>query len=776
MKEKAMAESTKMVRPGGELDKLAKLLAAENITVEHKPIRTAYFDVKNRVLGLPMWDEMSEALYHMLVLHEVGHALETPADAWKGAIDNATKEHESKLVGQTFQGYMNVVEDARIERKIKTKFPGSRKDFIDGYNYLHDKDFFELANREVDNLSLIDRINLYFKLGTRIRIKFSEEERVFVRRAEQTITFDDVVKLSEDLLAWAKIKKEDEDNRDVSTSLADDEDEDGEGQESDDFDDEDYGDGDESDDSEDTEEDGEEEDSDSEANSPGTKGGKSDPLDGVEEATTDRAMNDRMEELLDQSLTGRDFRYISFPKDITYEPFTYDYQAIIKMIEHDFARASNRSVLMEYRQRLLTAFRSENNNAINYMVKEFEMKKAAVSYARSKQAKTGVIDTNKIHSYKFNDDIFRRLTIEPTGKNHGLVVVLDMSGSMSSSIRGAIDQLVCLTMFCRRVGIPHRVYGFTSVMAEADRDYHLSMQKRKDMRLAIQRRIGNKDYVFPEDDFSLIEMFHEKMSLKDFNTMTGALILAAQKYNMRGDDEFATKNGYSCASNLVQHGFGYGKDMRYFSLGGTPLNCALLVSRDLMKKFRKEKNVQIMNFVCITDGESNCPSYWSYRPHDRGTHYHTSLPHYQHRTDKTTRIFVDEESRVQTRINFQEQHEITGMYARTVRSSQNATFVGFYIVGGPYDVRHIGYRYCNKDHDGLMNQWKKEKGCVVKGMLNFDEFYLIQGGRSLQAQQAKFDAVSDMKKGQLTRAFISAQNKRGASRAVLGRFIQTIAA
>jgi hypothetical protein len=60
-------------------------------------------------------------------------------------------------------------------------------------------------------------------------------------------------------------------------------------------------------------------------------------------------------------------------------------------------------------------------------------------------------------------------------------------------------------------------------------------------------------------------------------------------------------------------------------------------------------------------------------------------------------------------------------------------------------------------------------------MLNFDEFYIIQGGKSLQAQQAKFDSAQDLKKGQLARAFISAQNKRGTSRAVLGRFIEKIA-
>ena len=136
-----MADTQKLVDPGS-LDKLAKLLAAENIMVEHRPIKTAYFDVKNRVLALPMWKQMTETLYHMLVLHEVGHALETPADGWKGAIDKVKEEEESAYVAQTFQGYLNVVEDARIERKIKNKFPGSRRDFLEGYDWLHEQDFF----------------------------------------------------------------------------------------------------------------------------------------------------------------------------------------------------------------------------------------------------------------------------------------------------------------------------------------------------------------------------------------------------------------------------------------------------------------------------------------------------------------------------------------------------------------------------------------------------------------------------------------------------------
>ena len=61
---------------------LAKLLATENLIVEHRVVETASFDVDKRVLVLPIWD-VAERVYNMLVGHEVGHALYTPNKDWK---------------------------------------------------------------------------------------------------------------------------------------------------------------------------------------------------------------------------------------------------------------------------------------------------------------------------------------------------------------------------------------------------------------------------------------------------------------------------------------------------------------------------------------------------------------------------------------------------------------------------------------------------------------------------------------------------------------------
>ena len=82
---------------------LAKLLATEDLIVEHKQVKTACFNVHTRVLTLPMWEKATNTVYDLLVGHEVGHALFTPDENWL----------EKVAIPPQF---VNVVEDARIEK------------------------------------------------------------------------------------------------------------------------------------------------------------------------------------------------------------------------------------------------------------------------------------------------------------------------------------------------------------------------------------------------------------------------------------------------------------------------------------------------------------------------------------------------------------------------------------------------------------------------------------------------------------------------------------
>ena len=57
---------------------LAKLLATENLTVEHRKVETAYFDLANRLLVVPIWKGMNNDILDMLLAHEICNALYTP--------------------------------------------------------------------------------------------------------------------------------------------------------------------------------------------------------------------------------------------------------------------------------------------------------------------------------------------------------------------------------------------------------------------------------------------------------------------------------------------------------------------------------------------------------------------------------------------------------------------------------------------------------------------------------------------------------------------------
>ena len=103
--------------------------------------------------------------------------------------------------------------------------------------------------------------------------------------------------------------------------------------------------------------------------------------------------------------------------------------------------------------RQFVEFKRSAQKEVNYLVKEFECRKAADSYARASTARTGVLDCSKLHTYKYNEDLFKKVTTLADGKNHGLVFVLDWSGSMCDVMMDTVKQLFNLIWFCKKVEI-----------------------------------------------------------------------------------------------------------------------------------------------------------------------------------------------------------------------------------------------------------------------------------------------------------------------------------
>jgi hypothetical protein len=412
------------------------------------------------------------------------------------------------------------------------------------------------------------------------------------------------------------------------------------------------------------------------------------------------------------------------------------------------------------------------------MVKEFEMKKAATAYSRSKQSKTGTIDTTKIHSYKFSEDIFRRLTVLPTGKNHGLVVYLDLSGSMSGHIRGAVEQMITLATFCRRANIPHRIYGFSTSLAGAGYN-HPATLKYADMRSKINtewRNIDNrvgKHFVYPNAELSLLELFHEGMNLRDFNFMCSTLLVSGMIQNYTNCDLVPAH--YSNVKHYVRDVF-FGK-MRdvfeFLNLGSTPFNDSLMLGRDIITKFTKEKNLEIVNMVTITDGESDHPTYVMHSKNgQRGNLGGTTI------TNNRTSFLTDEHSKRQIRLNFEHSHQYTSMYAKLIRDTMKVNLVGFYITNSARDVTSgaitAGANWY--DADLMAKSFRSNQYAIVPGLYGHNEFYYIKGGKDLRTESSGMgDIAADSSKGKLKTAFANAQSKRGTSRVVLAKFIDKIA-
>ena len=163
--------------------KLAKLLATENLIIEHRAVETAQFDVVRRVLTLPIWKFRSVDVYDLLVAHEVGHALFTDPRDW--SVEDKWQDVPPNFV--------NITEDARIEKLMKRKYAGLSKTFYRGYSDLHEDDFFELIDEDLSTFSLPDRINLHFKLGSRVKINFSAVEQGIVDAVDKAESFDDAL-------------------------------------------------------------------------------------------------------------------------------------------------------------------------------------------------------------------------------------------------------------------------------------------------------------------------------------------------------------------------------------------------------------------------------------------------------------------------------------------------------------------------------------------------------------------------------------------------------
>lgn len=722
-------------------DLSARLLATENLSVIRARTRTASFDIKSRILTLPMWKDMTPEIEDMLIGHEVGHALYTNDD-YLAPLKETPKLHS----------YMNVLEDVRIEKLIKRKYPGLRKRMNEGYKQLNDRDFFGTKQvQDFNDLLLIDKINLYFKAGFQCGVTFTPDEKTFVNRAERTETVDEIIALANDIYAYSKQQAEERKQQQQfqESEEGDDGDEDEDPFEGD-FDidaDEDF-----------EEQDGDDEDlkpSKSNKQSALQNDDKSEQGDDLE-SKTERAFQNKLEDLADDST---EYKYWKFDTDYFKDPVV-GYKQILNETKVPEQWDADNPELIDYRTRYMsdeekakfkavesadyTQFKTESIRTVNYLVKEFEMKKSAQMHKRASVSKIGSLDMKKIYAYKLQDDLFKRVTSLPQGKNHGMVLLVDWSGSMNEVLKDTMKQVINLAMFCNRVQIPYRVYAFTT-------GYEDRLQKTQAQHDAYRAwrtsRYEPNNMIDCADRFHLLEFFSSKMTTTEFNAMSRRIL----------DFRFQWNDGYST--------------------GGTPLNEALVYCYDALGKFIKNNNIEKTTFITLTDGEGGAmQTYTSGRFDDSRTEVVGGV----YKRIKIKNFIKDEVTQKTYEIGRMSGNQ-TEMILRMIKDRYNISMVGFHICQNRgRDLRSVAQSNL-PDYTGdiysLVESWKKDfrnNGFASVKNTGRDELFLIPQS-STKIQEGELDVKTNANAKAIARNFGKFLNVKKTSRVLLNRFVGLVA-
>ena len=713
---------------------LAKLLATEDLVVEHKQVMTASFNVHTRVLTLPLWEKASGTVYDLLVGHEVGHALFTPDEDWTDKV---------KVPPQ----FVNVVEDARIERLMKRKYLGLAKTFFNGYKELNDDDFFQLEDEDISSFNLADRANLYFKIGNYISMDFSSKEKEIIDLIASTETFDEVLNAAEVLYQYCKEEKNQKvDDIEMPAQMGNSQSPANEIAETNDSSSEQDGESDNS----------QPQDSSEKQNTQGDQTSAGSVDDDEPEIRTADSLEDKIRDLVNTD--GYENVYVEIPKinldsvigknseihseiDKCFNHQQNGYEEVVREKKLGEPLSIFRNSDTEYRK-----FKVSAQKEVNYLVKEFECRKAADSYSRASTARTGVLDTARLHSYKFSEDLFKKVTILPDGKNHGLIFILDWSGSMQHVLLDTCKQLFNLIWFCKKVAIPFDVYAFTNEWRRGEYDYENDRYLPADRTAHYEKKEG---LLCVDETFSLMNILTSKVSGKELEHQLLNIWRLAFCYN----------------NTYVSH---YTYPTR-LGLSGTPLNEALVTLHQILPKFQRENKLQKVQCIVLTDGEANHLPY-----HVEVKRNWEKEPYIGIRGISPEKTFL-RDRKLGTTYKFQyEYHKCTDLLLNNLKDKfPSVNFIGIRVLGGRDASRFINlYHSCSeKYYDVIQNDWKKFKSFTIKNS-GYDAYFGLSA--SALSQESEFEVKEDATKAQIKSAFVKSLKTKKLNKKVLGEFISLV--
>jgi hypothetical protein len=735
---------------------LAKLFATENLSVEHNNVKTASFDLENRIVTLPIFKKPQGDVYDMLTAHECSHALHTPLKAW------------SKLEDPKYRAYVNVIEDTRIDKLIQKKYPGIVRNYTNAFEVLTKDNFFGLKGKNINtDLMLIDKINMYYKSSKKLKINFSKEEQSWVNKIDSIKTFTDVLKIAKELYGWQEKQLEqlaklpDFDNHPLSKNYKLDKN----GKSTIQITVKTESDNNNPSDSK-SEESKDKQEGNSSVGNPYGAGGDNVKVDTALTCITDQNFEQSKDKLLDKTKT---YRYATLPEPnfknalVPYEQFLKDMKDNVSdycsgKINNGNSNTDMYKMYWNWIKQDFLKFKKDNTKTVMYLVKEFEMKKAATAYKRATTDKTGVIDSLKLKNYKFSDDIFKRLTVLPNSKNHGMIMLLDWSGSMCDLMNKTVQQLCNLVWFCQKINIPFEVYLFKD-----------TMDKKNDPKEYFKFKNGN---MFAENSH-LVNVVSHRMKKTVLHESLLYLYMMANYFNRSFSyvrDDMSYK-GYPIPVNQEYH------------LTSTPLNEAIIMCNKLIPLFQAKYKVEKLSFITLTDGESNGDA--------ANFNIDTTKPNNKLHIDKwdSQTIIKDGKKRYTTERDYKGRHYdsyrscVTSTLLKVLQSKYNVTTIGFYLskrVNKNSFTQFVdeyisanGKLSYNSNFEKLRKQFLKDKVIEIP-KAGYNSYYVVNA-KDMNIENADLSNInSGNTTSEIKRIFTKSMKNRLYSRVLLNKFIEQI--
>ena len=380
-------------------------------------------------------------------------------------------------------------------------------------------------------------------------------------------------------------------------------------------------------------------------------------------------------------------------------------------------------------------------------MKEFECRKAADQYARASTARTGVLDTARLHSYKFSEDIFKKVTVLPDGKNHGLIFILDWSGSMQNVLLDTCKQLFNLIWFCKKVSIPFEVYAFTNEWRRYEYDYETGKYISADRTPHYEKKEG---LIVIDETFSLMNLLTSKVSGKQLeHQMKNIWRLAAYFGN-------TYYSSYTYPNRLC--------------LSGTPLNEALICLHQIIPQFQSQNKLQKVQCIVLTDGEAPPLPYhyevqlaWQKEPYlgTRHVNYDTCFLR-DRKTGMTYKFEYSYNGYTDTLLkNLKDKFPSVNLIGIRVLESRDANrFIQLY------------HPWSDKKYDAIQSDWRKNRSFIITNS-GYDAYFGMSA--SALSQDAEFDVHETATKAQIKSAFVKSLKTKKLNKKVLGEFISLVA-